>query len=1029
MSRRGRATATAGATASRSRSSRRGATLYSRRGFLAPTSPAATSPADAINRALRSPLTLNDIPLRIATWTYKEPGGSRVRLLITAEVERSEDQTLDYTAGLIVVDRNNKAIASNVEKRTLARSAIDPARAVFAGSVTIEPGTYLLRMAFADSEGRIGSIDRKIDAWQMNSTGVSVGDLLVAQAPSDNVTPIQPSIEPQVANGRLAAVMEIYAPNLQSIQGLQGTLEVVPSENARPLTSAPMEVTAGKSPEVGVLMSTLNTAALPPGRYFAKATVTQAGKPQGHIIRPFRVLPAASGGETTMMAPSALPTELLGSMLSTLPGVDRKELLEPAVLNAVLGAAEKARPAAKAALASARGGKLGPAALDALAAGDQVVAAFLRGVDLFAQGQNEKAMQQLQLAMQGAPNFAPARLYLGAALAQSNRYREAASLLQSVTPDVAGPAPIARMTGLSWLRAGDANLAIAAFEKHPPAAGDTASTRTLALAYVVGESSGGRVAAPGDVSGNEPERPGSAPRRDLCELRDARAVAARGHARRRPHASAGVGQDLRVPQGDASGACRRLDVVLARCKMNRTLHSFRRPAALVLVFAAAALASPGAQERRLITETDLLKFVWIADPQISPDGVTVAFVRVTANEQKDDYETSVWVVPTHGGEPARPLTSGTRDTSPRWAPDGRRIVFARSVEREGRPQPPQLHLLSLDGGEARPLTDLARGAPRRSGRRTVERIAFASTTRSDDTAPAATTTATPPKKSDVRVITSATYRSNGGGWNDPERPSHLWAIDVPAGPEMPKPLQLTDGTFSEGGHVWSTDGSRIFFVSTRVEEPYFRAQDSDLFAVPSRGGAVATIASIDGSIGNPSVSPDGRSIAFIGTLSGTPERSYSQSDLFVADLSGGSRLDQKPDRGVRLRHRRRHWRRSGGAARRRIAQPELGQRRPIDRRRGRRTGRRESGARGCRRRQAGAGVQRDARHSVVHDGEQRPARRGAGVDANHHRRPLRRRCQDRIARTGTADHARQRRSLQAAASERARRGVVDEFRR
>ncbi len=51
----------------------------------------------------------------------------------------------------------------------------------------IEPGTYLLRMAFADSEGRIGSIERKVDAWQMNATGVSVGDLLVAQAPSDNV--------------------------------------------------------------------------------------------------------------------------------------------------------------------------------------------------------------------------------------------------------------------------------------------------------------------------------------------------------------------------------------------------------------------------------------------------------------------------------------------------------------------------------------------------------------------------------------------------------------------------------------------------------------------------------------------------------------------------------------------------------------------------------------------------------------------------------------------------------------------------
>ena len=93
----------------------------------------------------------------------------RVRLLITAEIERSADQALDYTAGLVVIDRNNKAVASNVEKRTLVKShEIDPARAVFAGSVMIEPGTYLLRFAVADSEGRLGSIERKVDAWQMN---------------------------------------------------------------------------------------------------------------------------------------------------------------------------------------------------------------------------------------------------------------------------------------------------------------------------------------------------------------------------------------------------------------------------------------------------------------------------------------------------------------------------------------------------------------------------------------------------------------------------------------------------------------------------------------------------------------------------------------------------------------------------------------------------------------------------------------------------------------------------------------------
>ena len=322
--------------------------------------------------------------------------------------------------------------------------------------------------------------------------------------------------------------------------------------------------------------------------------------------------------------------------------------------------------------------------------------------------------------------------------------------------------------------------------------------------------------------------------------------------------------------------------------MIRRRCPFRSSTALAVVLVAATLSSPGAQERRLITETDLLKFVWIADPQVSPDGGTVAFVRVTANEQKDDYDTSVWVVPTDGREPARPLTSGTRDTSPRWAPDGRRVVFVRSVERDGRPQPPQLHLLSLDGGEARPLTDLARGASAPVWSPDGRRIAFASTTHSDDASPATTTTATPPKKSDVRVITSATYRSNGGGWNDPERPSHLWAIDVPTGSEIPKPVQLTAGAYSESGHVWSTDGARIFFVSTRVDDPYYFAQDSDVYAVPAAGGEITKVISIDGGIGGLSVSPDGRSLAFIGSLSGSPERSYSQTDLFVADLQAAT---------------------------------------------------------------------------------------------------------------------------------------------
>src|SRR4029434_9687465 len=99
-----------------------------------------------------------------------------------------------------------------------------------------------------------------------------------------------------------------------------------------------------------------------------------------------------------------------------------------------------------------------------------------------------------------------------------------------------------------------------------------------------------------------------------------------------------------------------------------------RRALLVVLSVTVFVVSPMAASKRFITETDLLKFTWIADPQISPDGSTVAFVRVTVNEKENKYESSLFAVPSSGSESPRRLTSGTRDTAPRWAPDGKRIA-------------------------------------------------------------------------------------------------------------------------------------------------------------------------------------------------------------------------------------------------------------------------------------------------------------------------------------------------------------------
>ena len=321
-------------------------------------------------------------------------------------------------------------------------------------------------------------------------------------------------------------------------------------------------------------------------------------------------------------------------------------------------------------------------------------------------------------------------------------------------------------------------------------------------------------------------------------------------------------------------------------------------AALLLALLAPAA---GLTEPRRITSEDLLGFVWIGDPQVSPDGARVAFVRITVNAKRDGYDTSIWSVPVSGGEAPHALTSGTHDSAPRWSPDGRYLLFLRAAEQAGKPRPGQLWILPLAGGDSFALTDLPRAASSPVWSPDATQIAFLSATGADDLAKQAAARvragqaaaaegnadASAPEmpESDVHVITRADYRTNDEGYVDFKHPEHIWLIATPqSSAEHGMPRQLTAGRFAEANIVWALDGARLYFTSNHDPEPYYELPRSELYVQGVHGGDAIRLASIPMEVRSPALSPDGTHLAFIAE-STRPINSYTQPDLWVLETT------------------------------------------------------------------------------------------------------------------------------------------------
>ena len=265
----------------------------------------------------------------------------------------------------------------------------------------------------------------------------------------------------------------------------------------------------------------------------------------------------------------------------------------------------------------------------------------------------------------------------------------------------------------------------------------------------------------------------------------------------------------------------------------------------------------------------LLKIRRIADPQLSPDGKTVAFSVSTPDIDENKSAHSIWTVPVEGsGAAAQPKKLADDADRPRWSPDGKQIYYV-----SGTGGSSQVWKIKPDGSGAAQVTKLASEADGEivspDGKYLVITSNVYPECGADDACNAKLADAAKKNKVKARTITGLLYR-HWTQWQDATR-SHLLSINLESG----KAVDLTSGDrdvppFSLGGpddYAISPDSKEVCFAMNPDDVPA-TSTNNELYAVAIDGGPSKKITTNPGADNSPQYSPDGKYIAWRMQLKG-----------------------------------------------------------------------------------------------------------------------------------------------------------------
>jgi dipeptidyl aminopeptidase/acylaminoacyl peptidase len=325
----------------------------------------------------------------------------------------------------------------------------------------------------------------------------------------------------------------------------------------------------------------------------------------------------------------------------------------------------------------------------------------------------------------------------------------------------------------------------------------------------------------------------------------------------------------------------------------------RMPLACLFVLLAAPATM--AEGKRPMKVDDLFQFKRVSDPQISPDGKTVAYVLATVDLAANKISSAIWLVATDGKSEPKALTVTTKkDRHPRWSPDGKKVLFESNRGDSG-----QLWIIDAAGGEPKQLTTISTEAATGIWSPDGKWIAFVSAVYPEYSKK-------PFKESDelnrkrkaeieknpvkAKVFTRLFYRH----WDSyvEDKRQHLFVVPAEGG----DPKDVTPGdrdayptsdTFSVGDDFTFSPDSNYLVYTAPPERDEAWSTDYDLCRVPIAGGRMEALTSVNKAAdGAPRFSPDGKKLAY--RAQKRPRFEADKWELMVVETDAGGAFKGKP---------------------------------------------------------------------------------------------------------------------------------------